>query len=152
MATSPYLHFQGQCAEALAFYAEVFDGTELRTMLYAEGPGVPEAWKTSPRVMHGQVTLAGGTLMASDFPPGFEGDPQKAVSVMQTLPDVAAARAAFDRLSDGGALIQEFGPSFFSPGFGMVRDRYGTHWIITAETDGAPMTSEEAAEPEAHPT
>ncbi|HVG48541.1 MAG TPA: VOC family protein [Rubellimicrobium sp.] len=151
MATSPYLHFQGQCAEALAFYADVFGGTDLRTMLYAEGTGVPEAWTTSPRIMHGQVTLGGGTLMGSDFPPGFEGDPQKAVSVMQTLPDVAAARAAFDRLADGGALIQEFGPSFFSPGFGMVRDRFGTHWIISAELDGGP-SPDEAAEPEAHPT
>jgi PhnB protein len=139
MATSPYLHFQGQCAEALAFYADVFGGTDLQTMLYADGPAIPDAWRVSSRVMHGQVTLGDGTLMASDFPPGEEGEPQAAVSVAQTLPDVVSARAAYDRLAEGGGIIQDFGPSFFSPGFGMVRDRFGTHWIITAvaSDDGA---------------
>jgi PhnB protein len=133
MPTIPYLHFRGTCAEALAFYAEVFGGTGLQVMRYADGPDAPPAWKDAPHVLHGQITIDGGTLMASDFPPGMEGDPQKAVSVMQTAPDVATARARFDRLlTEGGDLIQPFGPTFFSPGFGMVRDRFGTHWIISA--------------------
>lgn len=129
MPTVPYLHFQGRCAEALAFYAKVLGGTDLALMRYDEAP---EEWKGSDRIMHGQLTLGDGTLMASDFPPGFEGDPQKAVSVMQTFPTPEATRAAFDRLLEGGDVIQDFGPTFFSPGFGMVRDRFGTHWILSA--------------------
>jgi PhnB protein len=132
MPTMPYLHFQGQCAEALAFYAQVFAGTSLQVMRYAEGPEAPPDWKDSPRVMHGQVTLGDGTLMASDFPPGVEGTAQQGVSVMQTAPDAASARSAFDQLAAGGAIIQPFQPTFFSPGFGMVKDRFGTHWIISA--------------------
>jgi PhnB protein len=152
MPTSPYIHFQGQCAEALAFYADVFGGSGLQTMRYADGPGAPEAWKGSDRVMHGQITLGDGVLMASDFPPGVEGDPQKAVSVMQTLPDVVSTRAAFDRLCEGGAVIHDFGPTFFSPAFGMVKDRFGTHWIVSTQPDASTPGREEAAEPEAHPT
>ena len=83
MPTMPYIHFQGQCADALAFYAEVFAGTGLQTMRYADGPEAPPAWKDSNRIMHGQVTIGDGTLMASDFPPGIEGDPLKGFSVMQ---------------------------------------------------------------------
>ena len=26
-----------------------------------------------------------------------------------------------------------FGPTFWSPGFGMVNDRFGKHWIIGAQ-------------------
>lgn len=133
MATVPYLHFQGRCAEALAFYAEVLGGTDLRTLPYSEMPGAPEAWAGTPHVMHGQVTLPGGVLMASDFPPGLEGDPQKAVSVMQTFGTVGAARAAYDRFLEGGDVIDDFKETFFSPGFGMVRDRFGTHWILSAD-------------------
>jgi PhnB protein len=132
MPTLPYIHFQGQCAEALAFYAKVFGGTDIQTMKYSEAPGVPEAWKSAERVIHGQVRLGDGTLMASDFPPGVEGDPQKGFSVMQTAPDVPTARAYFDALADGGAIIDDFKPTFFSPGFGMVKDKFGTHWIISA--------------------
>lgn len=133
MATHPYLHFQGRCAEALAFYAEVFGGTDVQMMPYAQAPEAPADWADAPHVMHGQVTLGEGRLMASDFPPGMEGDPQKAVSVMQTAPDAATAGAWFDRLLDGGDVIQPMQETFFSPAFGMVRDRFGTHWIIAAD-------------------
>ena len=132
MPTHPYIHFQGQCAEALTFYAQVFNGSGLQTMRYADGPGAPDAWKASDRVMHGQVTLFDGTLMASDFPPGIDGDPQKGFSVMQTAPDVAAGQAIFDQLADGGSVIDPYRATFFSPGFGMVQDKFGTHWIISA--------------------
>jgi PhnB protein len=132
MATMPYLHFQGTCAEALAFYARVFGGSNLQMMRYADGPEAPEGWRGSDRIMHGQVSIDDGTLMASDFPPGVGGDPQQAVSIMQTAPDVATARARFDALAEGGQVIDPFRPTFFSPGFGMVQDRFGTHWIISA--------------------
>ena len=82
--------------------------------------------------MHAQLTIGAGTLMASDFPPGVEGDPQKGVSIMQVAQDVETAKRWFDALCDGGALVHPFGPTFFSPGFGMVKDRFGTHWIISA--------------------
>ncbi|MGR3454294.1 VOC family protein [Pseudooceanicola sp.] len=133
MPTLPYLHFQnGQCEEALTFYKEVFGGTDLHLMRYAEAPDVPDDWKSGPHVIHGEITLGDGKLMASDFPPGFEGDPQKAVSVMQSAPDVETAHRWFDALLAEGDVIQEMTANFFSPAFGMVRDRYGTHWMIAA--------------------
>ncbi len=144
MGTVPYLHFRGQAAQALSFYAEVLGGADLRMMCYADAPDAPEAWKDSDRVMHGQVRLGDAVLMASDFPPGTEGDPQKAASIMQTFADPEAARAAFDRLGEGGAVLQDFGPTFWSSGFGMVRDRFGTHWILSAEAEARPEAAEAA--------
>jgi PhnB protein len=132
MPTLPYLHFQGQCAEALAFYATVFNGSGLQTMRYADGPEAPPAWKDSPRIMHGQVSIYDGTLMASDYPPGTDGSPQQGFSVMQSAPNPAEAQRVFTALADQGAVIQPFQPTFFSPGFGMVEDKFGTHWIISA--------------------
>ena len=132
MPTMPYLHFQGQCAEALTFYADVFGGTQLEMMRYADGPGASDAWQQSLRIMHGEVTIGGAKLMASDYPPGMDGAPQAGFSVMQSAPDVPTARRYFDRLADGGAVIDDFKATFFSPGFGMVKDRFGTHWILAA--------------------
>ncbi len=139
MPTMPYIHFQGDCAEALRFYAKVFGGTDLQLMRYGEGPQAPEAWQASDRIMHGQVSIMDGTLMASDYPPGVAGDAQKGFSVMQTAPDVASARQIFDQLAIGGTVIDDFKPTFFSPGFGMVKDKFGTHWIISA----LPATTQE---------
>ena len=132
MPTHPYIHFQGQCADAMAFYAQVFGGTDMQMMRYGEGPGAPPEFKDSARVMHAQVTIGEGTLMASDYPPGAAGDAQAGFSVMQSAPDAATANLWFDKLNDGGAVIQPMQQTFFSPAFGMVKDRFGTHWIISA--------------------
>lgn len=131
MTTHPYLHFQGCCAEAMAAYAEILGGTDLRMLPYSAMPGGDARPGADGRIMHAELSLGSGRLMASDFPPGMEGDAQAAVSIMQAAPDVGTASGWFDRLAEGGAVIQPFGPTFFSPGFGMVKDRFGTHWIIS---------------------
>lgn len=136
MSFDPYIHFQGNCRDAMAAYQVVFGGT-LDLMPYAAAPdwpaGTPEAMKTSDLVMHGTLRLPGGRmLMASDFPPGMGGDPQQAVSISHEAASMDAARAVFDALADGGAVIMPLGPTFWSDGFGMLKDRFGTHWMISS--------------------
>lgn len=132
MPTHPYIHFQGNCAEAMQAYADIFNGTDLQLMRYADMPGGDPRPGAEAHIMHSQLTLGDGVLMASDFPPGVAGDPQKALSIMQVAQNVATAQTWFDRLMEGGAVIMPFGPTFFSPAFGIVKDRFGTHWIISA--------------------
>lgn len=127
----PYLHFRGNCAAALAFYAETFAGPAPQIMRYAEAPDLPYPVAGPDRVIHGQVMLPDGPLMASDYPPGVTGDAQAAVSIMLTAPDDATARGWFAKLGAEGATIMPFGPTFFSRGFGMVKDRFGTHWMLS---------------------
>lgn len=139
MPTIPYLHFQnGECGEALAFYRDVFGGTDLQVMRYGDAPDAPDDWASGPHLIHGELTIGDGKLMASDFPPGLEGDPQKAVSVMQSAPDVETAQRWFAALLQDGDVIQEMAANVFSPAFGMVRDRYGTHWMISAMPSEGP--------------
>ncbi len=76
--------------------------------------------------------LGTGTLMAPDYPPGMTGNPQKDFSVMHTAPDVATGKAWFSALAQGGHIIEDFKPTFFAPGFGMVQDRFGTQRIKSA--------------------
>lgn len=132
MSFSPYLHFQGNCAEAMKAYADIFGATDLQIMRYADAPptaGVPPGGG-GDKVMHARLSVGGQSLMASDFPDHMKGDPQAAVSVSHMVQDVAVGKAVFDRLADRGAVIMPFGPTFFSKGFGMVKDRFGTHWMI----------------------
>ena len=132
----PYIHFQGNCAEAMAYYRDLLGGSDLQLMKYDDAPpmdGAPTMPK-SDRIMHAQMNCMGGMLMASDFPPGFQGDPQTAVSIMLTPATVAEGRRLFDALK-GGGVIHDYAATFFSKGFGMAKDRFGTHWIIGAEGD-----------------
>jgi PhnB protein len=130
MAFNPYLNFDGNCREAMAFYADVFGATDLSIMGPEAAP--PEAvadWPTD-RVMHAQFSHAGGTLMGADLPPGMHA-PQSGVSVYHEAPGVEAARALFDKLAVGGTVNMPFDRTFWSPGFGGVTDRFGTSWMIT---------------------
>lgn len=131
MSFSPYIHFQGNCAEAMTFYADVFGASDLSMMKYADAPEDVGGSKDSGRIMHAYMTVDGGVLMGSDFPDGVEGDPQKAVSVSFSVKDVDKGRALYDRLLEGGDVIMPYEKTFWSPGFGMLRDRFGTHWMIS---------------------
>lgn len=130
MSLSPYLHFDGTCEQALRFYAAVFGDPSPQFMAYDQMPDAPPNGAAG-RILHGQVVVAGGLLLASDAPPGMQADPQAGVSISADLPDEARARAAFDRLAEGGEILMPFEATFFSPGFGMVKDRFGTHWMVS---------------------
>ena len=136
MAFLPYIHFGGTCAEAMAFYCKVFNGTDLQLMKYSDAP--PDAGGVaSDRIMHAQFAAGGGVMMASDFPPGMPGGMQQAVSVMIDPPTVVEGQGLFDALADGGTVIMAFTPTFWSPGFGMMENRFGTHWIIGTQPQPA---------------
>jgi PhnB protein len=134
MRIMPYIHFQGTCRDAMITYAKLFVATDLQLMTYAEMPEGPPSFAHSERIIHSQFSVEGGwVMMASDYPPGQESEEQAGFSVMIGPKSVARARQIFDALAEGGSVNQDFAPNFFSPGFGMVQDRYGTHWIIGAE-------------------
>ena len=134
MPAAPYLYFDGTCAEALNFYAGIFGDPDPAIMRYAEAPDAPPDWQ-SDRVIYGHVRVAGSLVMASDTPPGTPpAPPQASVSVCATLDSAEAARAAFDALCAGGEISMPFAATFFSPAFGMVKDRFGTQWMVMVET------------------
>jgi PhnB protein len=131
MSFVPYLMFKGDCAEAMAFYAKAFGADAPTIMRYSDAPAGEDA-PASDRVMHAELTLGEAKLMGSDYPPGIDGDDQKGVSVMHPVPDAERGRRLFNLLAEGGEVLMPFGPTFWSGGFGMVRDRFGTHWMIDA--------------------
>jgi PhnB protein len=132
----PYLNFDGTCREAFERYQRTFGG-ELFVMGAGDTPdgaAMPEEF--AGRVVHAALVLdSGATLMGSDTPPGRWSTPQSTY-VSYQAPDVDTARAAFDDLAADGEVEMPFGETFFSPGFGTLRDRFGTLWMINVETEG----------------
>ena len=130
---NPYIHFQGNCREAMTAYNEILGGS-LEVMTYGDVPNGPPNFTDSKQIIHSHLTLPDqGNLMASDYPPGQESHPQKSVTVSITFGTIEESRKIFDKLSEGGEVGMPFGPSFFSSGFGMVRDRFGTHWMVVTQ-------------------
>ena len=60
--------------------------------------------------------------------PGMSG-----FSVTLSAPTTEEAKALFDKLADGAQVNMPFGKTFFSDGFGMLVDRFGTPWMVMSE-------------------
>ncbi|MDA7949390.1 MAG: glyoxalase/bleomycin resistance/extradiol dioxygenase family protein [Hyphomicrobiaceae bacterium] len=130
MTPTPYLFFNGNCAEAIASYVEIFGGEIMEKMPASDMPpeyDVPD--ENRHLVMHSRIRIGDGFLMASDNLMG-ENTEMTGSSVLVSLPTVDAGKAAFDTLADGGAIEMPYGPTFWSKGFGMLTDRFGVRWMI----------------------
>lgn len=129
MSYVPYIHFKGNCRAAMTCYHNIFGGV-LNMMTWAEAPDASPEMLASDRIMHSTLNTGGHLLMAGDFPPGMDGDKQKAFSISHFAPSVDEAKRIFDALADSGTVISDFAATFWSDGFGMLTDRFGTHWMI----------------------
>ncbi|MDQ8034334.1 hypothetical protein CEG14_12930 [Bordetella genomosp. 1] len=133
---SPYLSFDGDCAEALRFYERVLGGKIEALMTYGDGPPDMKAHVPAEyhgRVMHGRLDLDGQLIMASDAAGescggAYEG--QKGVSLALTYPTVSDAERVFAALSEGGHVTMPLQPTFWAEAFGMTVDRHGTSWMV----------------------
>lgn len=141
MQFTTYLNFDGNCAEAFAFYARVFGGTIVQRSTFGEippsenMPPLPEAFRQ--RILHVHLQIGSQSLMGSDAMPNAEPrnggfQPAQGMWVSIQADSVADARRVFDELSHDGAVFMPFEATFWSAGFGMVRDRFGTPWMVNA--------------------
>lgn len=128
---SPYLSYDGQCAEAMAFYAELL-GARLEALItYGQ---MPDAMPCPPGgehlVMHAHLVHPGFSLMAGDAPPGMKHERIQGAMLAITLDEPAEAERVFRALSDGGNVTMPLAETFWARSFGMVTDRFGTPWGV----------------------
>jgi PhnB protein len=134
MQIAPYLMFDGQCREAFTAYETILGGTIEAMMSYADmPPGAGPAPSQSDLVMHACLKLNGQMLMASDAPPEQSEGPMQSVSVSIGVAEIAEAERIFAALSEGARIKMPLTETFWAPRFGMLQDRFGTNWMISAE-------------------
>jgi PhnB protein len=136
MQPIPYLFFKNTCAEAMRFYAGVFGSPEPEIMPFSAAPkDVLDQMPGMPpdTVMHSAVKVGEGWVYASDDPSGETGA-MAGNSISVSFGDKAEARRVFNALAEGGEVRMPYEPTFFSPGFGTLTDRYGTRWMVMADT------------------
>ncbi len=126
-----YLSFDGNCAEAMRFYAGVL-GAELKTLMsYGASP---MAEHTKPidrdRVMHGYLEHRDFAIMGGDATSDMPYTGVRGVSMTLNYDTPAEARRIFDALSEGGNVTMPMTESFWADAFGMLTDRFGVPWIV----------------------
>jgi PhnB protein len=133
MPVTPYLFFDGRCEEALEFYKKALGAEVGAIMRNRESPDEPPPGMLPPnsgdKILHGEFTIKGTVLMASDGScggkPRFEG-----ISLTYPADTPAEADRVFGALSEGGQVHMPLTKTFFSPKFGMLADKFGVGWMV----------------------
>jgi PhnB protein len=137
MAIHPYVNFNGTCREAVTFYAQVFGAAPPEIMSFSDMPTDPDFPLTEAMkklVMHTELKFEGGTIMFSDILPGTPFTPGESISIMVSSKDEKALRRYWEGLKDGGTVVMDLGPQFWSALYGFVTDRFGLGWQLDLET------------------
>ncbi|MEX3011694.1 VOC family protein [Hoeflea sp. TYP-13] len=135
MTPTPYLFFNGQCAEAIAAYAEIFGGEILEQLPASQmPPEYPVADDRKGWIMHSRIRVGDGHLMASDYVMG-ECPDMAGSSVMLSFPTADEGKEVFDKLAKGGVVEMAWAPTFWSAGFGTLTDRFGIKWMIGCDEE-----------------
>ena len=125
-----YLNFNGTCREAFEFYAKTLKGEILAMHTHENVPAehqISPEWKD--KIMNAHLRVGDQELMGSDSPPQwFKGVEGFYVSIQ--IEDEKEGQRIFNALSDGGAVQVPFEPTFWAKRFAMLRDRFGTPWMI----------------------
>jgi len=137
---SPYLFFDGNCADAMRFYERTLGG-KLDLMKASDSPVAAEVPPGSgDQVLHARLVLGdGGVLMASDWMGGEPGPypGKKGFALSLGYPTVAEGQRVFDALAEGGRVNMPFQKTFWAEAFGMLEDRFGTPWMVSGPTPSA---------------
>lgn len=137
MSIQPYLFFNGDCEDALAFYEAKLGAERLMAMRYSESPEplpagmIPDDW--GDKIMHGCIRIGDSQVMVSDgcaVESDGGGKIFRGFQLTLTVKDEAEAQRVFGALAEGGQVTMPLGKTFFSPSFGMVADRFGVPWAV----------------------
>lgn len=143
--TNIHLNLRGDAREALAFYRTVFGG-EVTVTTYDQVGLAPQA-PDADKVVFGVLdTAAGARLMAYDIPGATGGGIAGAGETRRENGGTVTAQGFFvalsgdtleevdgfwQALSETATIIEPLAASPWSPGFGMLTDRFGVTWSVS---------------------
>ena len=133
MRICPYVSFNGNCEEAVAFYEKAFN-VKAEIMRYKDAPpgnGYQAPEGTENLIMHAQFEIDGAMIMLCDVPPEYSVKAGENVAVMAEFDSAEKAKAVFDALKEGGEISMDIQETFWSKCFGSLTDKFGINWNIS---------------------
>jgi len=126
---NPYLNFRANARQALQFYQSVFGG-ELTLSTFADFQSAHDP-SDNDLIMHGQLNGANGlTLMGADTPKDMSHQDFAGFSISLSGDDEGALRDYWEKLADGGTVLQPLEVAPWGDAFGMVTDQFGVTWLV----------------------
>lgn len=126
-----YLNYNGNCEEAFRFYEQHLGGKITSIARHGEQPTLqklPPEW--NGKILHARIEIGGMVLMGADVP-GAE--PMRSAYLSLRVDSDDEAERLYALLSKGGQIFMKMEQMFFASRFAMLRDRFGTSWMLLHE-------------------
>lgn len=137
MSVDVYINFNGNCREAVEFYAQVFETEKPQIMTFGDAP--PEPGHVLPEdakhlIMHTQLTIRGSRVMFSDIFPGMPFVVGTNINLSISSTNMDEIKSLFDMLKEGGSIGMDLQETFWSKCFGSVTDKFGLQWLFNYDS------------------
>jgi len=131
MSVDAYLNFNGNCREAVEYYASVFGVETPKMMAFGDLPPNPEfalPEEAKNLIMHSRLNICGSNVMFSDVFPGMPFTVGNNISLSIVIDDRDEIQSIFDKLKEEGTVTMELQETFWSKCYGSLTDKFGVIW------------------------
>ncbi|MBW4084777.1 VOC family protein [Paenibacillus sp. S150] len=130
---NPFILLDGTAREAIEFYQEALDAKLLFKQTVGEGPlnpGSPMSGKDKARIAHSVLRVGESEFYVADLEPGQALRPGNGINICITADDAGTAERLYHSLQEGGQIDVKLGPTYFSPAYGMITDKFGVAFQV----------------------
>src|ERR1700754_5025378 len=132
---NPWINFNGNAAEAFAFYKSVFGGEFTKVIRFKDLASAEfrVAENDANKIMYIALPIGKhNVLMANDVPEfmGRTNENENRSKIIVSAESREEADKIFNGLSAGGNIEGAIGDSPWGTYAGMFRDKYGIEWIV----------------------
>jgi PhnB protein len=134
MRLDVYLNYRGTCEEAFRFYEEHLGGRITGMVRHGErpDPATPAHWRE--KVLHARIEIGTTVLMGADV---AQAEPMRSAYLALSLDREEDAERTYALLADGGEIFMKMERTPFANRFAMLRDRFGTSWMLLHQPDAS---------------
>ncbi|GGB61603.1 VOC family protein [Fictibacillus barbaricus] len=130
---SPYLLMNGKAEEAIRYYEKVLGAELLFKQTIGEGPEEERVkFKESEQkyLAHAVIQIGDTKVMLADLFLELPFQQGNQVSICITTQTKEEAQQIYGKLAEEGEVIIELEEVYFSPAYGMVKDKFGVMFQI----------------------
>lgn len=137
MIIETFINFNGNCRQAVEFYAAVFGIKDPYIMTYAEippDPSMPVTEEVKNLIAYAGLKINGSTIMFSDTPPGYTFSQGNNITITVSSKDMEEIRSLFNKMKEGGTVVMDLQETFWSNLYGSVIDKFGVPWQFSHDS------------------
>jgi PhnB protein len=123
-----YVNYPGNCREAFQFYEQHLGGKITMLTTHGDGPNAANLSADQKKaVLHARMELGGTILMGADIP---KAEPMRSAYLTLSTETEQEAERIYALLAENGQIFMKMEKTFFANRFAMLRDRFGTSWML----------------------